>query len=135
MTKSITLFTILLLASICTMAQDIRADESFLKATNYLWYMNTNFNKLKAEQTDEMKLAILPKVENALKCMKSELMLLKGKYEMNESLSKLEQWIDVESRNVESLKGADWETEPIWQLGSTLIEMDLEDMVNNEICK
>ena len=135
MKRAIFLFTILSFISVTTSAQDIVKEEPYLKATNYLWYMTINFNKLKASQTEETKTTILPKVETALKCLNKELNELKISYNNDETFKKLEQWILVESKNVESLKGDNWLTEPTWQMGSLLIEMDLEDLINNKLCK
>ena len=103
-------------------------------ATNNLWNICYDFRIIKDSEdsnTDRNSalLTIKMNIENA----KKEYSLLSSKFPNDPDMKKLDAWIKTVENCYVSLKGEKWQTEPVWQLGVSLIEMDLKDFVNNNL--
>lgn len=65
--------------------------------------------------------------------MNNDNKILLSKYPNDEDVKKLDLWIKAIEKSYENLNSDKWKSEPIWQLGFTLIEMDLKDFVNKKL--
>jgi hypothetical protein len=116
-------------------SQSIKEDVSCLKISNYLWYSSVLLKELREKQTVEKKDEVLPTIEKLTKCARTEKDILAKKFPNDPFLEKIDQWITVEEKNIEGIKGSEWLSKPAWQMGSYLVQMHLEDLIDDGLCK
>lgn len=133
--KTIITLAVILSSSIFTslFSQAFSTNE-YLKATNKLWNICSDFRIIKdSEHPERERDATLFLIKNNLESIRNDEKILISKYPNDEDTKKLDLWIKTIDKAYENLKSNRWETEPIWQMGFTLIEMDLKDFVNKKL--
>lgn len=134
MKTTVTIFLVLLSSFTSSLFCQSTITKEYLMATNNLWNICYDFRIIKDSEdsnTDRNSalLTIKMNIENA----KKEYSLLSSKFPNDPDMKKLDAWIKTVENCYVSLKGEKWQTEPVWQLGVSLIEMDLKDFVNNNL--
>jgi hypothetical protein len=133
---------ILILAShiaINATAQNIYSDPNFLKAQNLLWsacysLKSLDFERITGQNADEKKNETISALKKSVGSSRKYYEIIKLKYPKDDKqVIKLKQWIEVlEKIENDYLLKDNWQTEPIWALGYTMIKMDLEDIANRK---
>lgn len=132
MKTTITIFLILLSSFISSLFCQITSTREYLKASNNLWNICYDFRIIKdSEDLNTDRNSALPTIKRNIENAKKEYSLLSAKFPNDPSVKKLDTWIKTVEGCYVSLKGDKWQTEPVWQLGFSLVEMDLKDFVNN----
>lgn len=108
--------------------------KEYLKTTNVLWSICNDFRKVKnSEDPEKDRNSIIPILKKNIESAKKESSSLISKQLNDTDVKKLDMWIKVLDKSYVSLTGDKWNSEPTWQLGFVLVEMDLEDFVNNKL--
>lgn len=108
--------------------------KEYLKTTNVLWSICNDFKKVKdSEDPEKDRNSIIPILKKNIESAKKESSSLISKQPNDTDIKKLDMWIKVLDKSYVSLTGDKWNSEPTWQLGFVLVEMDLEDFVNNKL--
>ena len=129
------LISVTLFCYLQTKSQVVSDDFSYQKSINYLWYLSNSFKDIHYSDEPEIKKEKLsPNIDKVIKCLNSELIILKKKYPNSPKIQKLEEWINAEQKAYENLTGEKWLSQPLWQLIYNLVELDLKDMIIKEIC-
>jgi len=131
------LFLLLFVFSISrlTVGQNIVHDTSYMKMTNYLWYTSDLFKDIASKQTVEKRDEVLPQITSLIACARLEFENLKKNHPTDTRISKFEQWIQLEEKNIESISGEEWRSKPIWQMGNALVVFAMKAIIDNELCK
>lgn len=126
------IFTVLTISKLNS--QSIYSEVNFLKATNHLFSASFSIDGIiKAEnqqqEMDQNLSYLKTNLAQSQKCYAA----LKAKYSTNKQLVQLKQWNDVLKKIVDGFTSDNWQTEPTWQLGYSLLKLDLLDMVNMKL--
>lgn len=120
-------------------AQSIYSDPNFLKATNHLWYAcyslkSLDFERVTGQNAEEKKAETISALKKSVGSCHKLYDIIKLKYPKDDKqVVKLKQWIDVlEKIESDYLLKDNWQSEPMWALGYTMIKMDLEDITNKK---
>lgn len=134
MKTTVTIFLILLSSFTSSLFSQSTSTKEYLMATNNLWNICYDFRIIKdSEDSNTDRNSSLPTIKRNIETAKKEYGLLSSKFPNDPDVKKLDTWIKTVESCYVSLKGEKWETEPIWQLGFSLIEMDLKDFVNGKL--
>lgn len=134
MKTAVTIFLILLSSLTSSFFCQSTNTKEYLKASNNLWNICYDFRIIKdSEDSNTDRNSALPTIKKNIENAKKEYGLLSSKFPNDPDVKKLDTWIKTVESCYVSLKGEKWQTEPVWQLGFSLIEMDLKDFVNNKL--
>lgn len=112
-------------------AQNAISDVSHLKAVNNLWSACYSFNSvMDSEDQSKDRLTALPLLKNNIASARKYLVELNSKYPNDADLKQLDLWIRAIEKSYEGLNAKSWNSNTMWQMGFTLIELDLRDFVN-----
>ncbi|EKT3964917.1 hypothetical protein AAIP55_002399 [Flavobacterium psychrophilum] len=79
------------------------------------------------------RLTALPLLKSNINSAKKCYAELKLKYPNDTDLKQLELWIKAIETSYNILNSKDWQNDPTWQMGFTLIQLDIRDFVNNKL--
>ncbi|MBW8522162.1 hypothetical protein K0U91_06735 [Chryseobacterium chendengshani] len=134
MKTTVTIFLVLLSSFASSLFCQSTSTKEYLKATNNLWNICYDFRIIKdSEESNTDRNSALPTIKRNVENAKKEYGLLSSKFPNDPDVKKLDTWIKTVESCYVSLKGEKWQTEPVWQLGFSLIEMDLKDFVNDNL--
>lgn len=135
MTRTILFLLILSVATVGkSNGQNIYSEVSFLKATNHLFSASLSLDAImKADNQETEVERNLPSLKANLAQSQKFYTSLKGKYSTNKQLTQLKQWNDLLKKIIDGFASDNWQSDPTWQLGYSLLKMDLVDMVNKKI--
>ncbi|MFC4686572.1 hypothetical protein ACFO4P_06455 [Epilithonimonas pallida] len=134
MKTTITLLFILISSVTSSLFSQVSSSKEYLKATNHLWNICYDLNYLKnAEDVQKERSSILPVLKKNIESAKKDYTLLNTKSPADKDVKQLGLWIKTIEKSYENLSSESWESNPIWQMGFTLIEMDLRDFVNEKL--
>lgn len=115
-------------------AQNAISDVSHLKAVNNLWSACYSFSSvMNSEDQSKDRLTALPLLKSNIASARKYLVELNSKYPNDADLKQLDLWIRAIEKSYEGLNGKSWNSDTMWQMGFTLIELDLRDFVNKEL--
>lgn len=115
-------------------AQNLSSDFNHLKATNNLWSACYSFNKVMSSQNQSKeRLIALPLLKSNIESARKYFIQLKTKFPNDTDLKQLDLWIKTMEKSLEGLNSKKWNSDTMWQMGFTLIEMDLRDFVNGKL--
>lgn len=132
--KYFTTIVLFLFFGFASFAQTSTEDIDYLKATNNLWGVSSFFKEIanaqdmKTERDKKLKL-----IEPFVASTKKQLERLKSKYPNDVDVETLSLWIGAFETSLESLKSNNWKVDPVWQLGFSLIELDLVDFTKDKL--
>jgi len=134
MKTTIAIFLILLSSFSSSLFCQSTSTKEYLKASNNLWNICYDFRIIKdSEDSNTDRNSALSTIKRNIENAKKEYGLLSSKFPNDPDVKKLDEWIKTVESCYVSLKGEKWQTEPVWQLGFSLIEMDLKDFVNSNL--
>lgn len=134
MKTTVAIFLVLLSSFTSSLFCQSTSTKEYLMATNNLWNICYDFRIIKDSEDSNMdRNSALPTIKRNIENAKKEYVLLSSKFPSDPDVKKLDTWIKTVESCYVSLKGEKWQTEPVWQLGFSLIEMDLKDFVNNNL--
>ena len=115
-------------------SQNLNSDVNFLKATNNLWSATYSFgNVMKSNNQSEERLTALPLLKSNIESARKYFIEINLKYPNDKDLKQLDLWIKTMEKSYENLNSNKWNSDPLWQMGFTLINMDLMDFVNGKL--
>ncbi len=115
-------------------SQNLSSNVNFLKATNNLWSATYSFeNVMKSNNQSEERLTALPLLKNNIESARKYFVEINSKYPNDKDLKQLDLWIKTMEKSYENLNSNKWNSDPLWQMGFTLINMDLMDFVNGKL--
>lgn len=131
------IFTLLIISASFTsnlFAQKSISNINYLKATNNLWSACYSFNSvMSSNDQNTERLTALPLLKSNINSAKKCYAELKLKYPNDTDLKQLELWIKAIETSYNILNSKDWQNDPTWQMGFTLIQLDIRDFVNNKL--
>ena len=130
-------FTILIFLTSLTsslFAQNSGSDLNYLKATNNLWTACHRFNSvMTSKDQNREKTAALPLIKKNIESAKFFFDEFHLKFPNDTDSKRMDLWIKTVEKSYESLNRKNWQNDPVWQMGVTLIELELRDFVNEKL--
>ena len=115
-------------------AQNIYSDASFLKATNHLFSACFSIDAIiKAENKATERTTLLPLIKANLNASTKYYDAIKSKFQNDKQLTQWKLWNDVLQKGIEGLNSESWENDSMWQMGYSLLKLDVLDMVNKKL--
>lgn len=88
---------------------------------------------MNASNQSEERIKALPLLKSNIETAKKYFTQLKSKYPNDKDLKQLDLWIKAMQKSYEGLDNKLWKDDTMWQMGFTLIELDLRDFVNAKL--
>jgi len=115
-------------------AQNSISDVSHLKAVNNLWSACYSFNSvMNSENQSKDRSIALPLLKSNISSARKYFVELNSKYPNDADLKQLDLWVRAIEKSYEGLNSKNWNSDTMWQMGFTLIELDLRDFVNGKL--